>query len=109
RPSPRWRRCRRGPGRAPRRRLDRGLLGPPLERRRARHRAPAHLPGGAPRALMRPDVWAPRPERVELVLADGSRTPLTRRDGGWWTGGPDLAHATRYGFALDGGDPLPDP
>jgi maltooligosyltrehalose trehalohydrolase len=58
---------------------------------------------------MRPDVWAPTPHRVDLVLADGDRIPLVQRDDGWWEGGPELGPGTRYGFSLDGGDPLPDP
>ncbi|HJR26242.1 MAG TPA: malto-oligosyltrehalose trehalohydrolase [Acidimicrobiales bacterium] len=58
---------------------------------------------------MRPRVWAPRADRVELVLADGGRVELEPRDGGWFEGGPELGHGDRYGYALDGGPPLPDP
>ena len=58
---------------------------------------------------MRPDVWAPEAETVDLVLGDGRRIPLERGEDGWFRGGPALAHGDRYGFSLDGGDPLPDP
>lgn len=57
-----------------------------------------------------PRLWAPYPDRVELVLpADGARTPMTRDDDGWWTADVALVHGTDYAFSLDGGPPRPDP
>lgn len=62
------------------------------------------------------EVWAPLADRVTLLL-EGSEHPMSR-DGaperaGWWTAGAEAAAAARpgarYGFALDGGPPLPDP
>jgi maltooligosyltrehalose trehalohydrolase len=56
------------------------------------------------------EVWAPRPDRVELVV-EGRRVAAERLDRpGWWRAvadgaGPDA----RYGWSLDGSDPLPDP
>jgi maltooligosyltrehalose trehalohydrolase len=55
-----------------------------------------------------PSLWAPYPDHVELVTPEG-RTPMTRREGGWWTTDATLASGQRYGFSLDGGDPRPDP
>jgi maltooligosyltrehalose trehalohydrolase len=54
-------------------------------------------------------VWAPRPERVDVVLA-GRRLPMTRQDDGWWTvtdasAGP----GTDYAFSLNEGQPRADP
>ena len=58
---------------------------------------------------MRFDVWAPRPERVE-VHADGSRFPMVRGDRGRWSAEvPAAGPGTRYGFVLDGEGPFPDP
>ncbi len=54
-----------------------------------------------------PAIWAPYASSVELVT-DAGRTPLTRGDGAWWTGA-ELSDRQRYGFAIDGGDPRPDP
>ncbi|HKC18399.1 MAG TPA: malto-oligosyltrehalose trehalohydrolase, partial [Candidatus Dormibacteraeota bacterium] len=54
-------------------------------------------------------VWAPRPRRVELV-ADGRQNPMDAAGGGWWElDDATAAPGTRYGFALDGGEPRPDP
>jgi maltooligosyltrehalose trehalohydrolase len=53
-------------------------------------------------------VWAPKPERVELVLP-GSAHEMTRGDDGWWHVSADAAPGTTYAFSLDGGDPRPDP
>lgn len=59
---------------------------------------------------MRPHVWAPNAHAVELVLpATRERVALTYDADGWWTTKRDLAHGTDYAYALDGGDPLPDP
>jgi maltooligosyltrehalose trehalohydrolase len=72
------------------------------------------------------DVWAPRPERVELVVggdtgpgaADGtgsgprSAHPMTRDADGWWRAGPDAPvwrSGIDYGYLLDGEGPYPDP
>ena len=54
-------------------------------------------------------VWAPTPERVEIVVS-GRRHAMTRDDSGWWSARIDSAGpGDDYGFSLDGGDPLPDP
>jgi maltooligosyltrehalose trehalohydrolase len=58
---------------------------------------------------MRAEVWAPHAAAVDLVLGDGSRHALEAHDDGWFRGGPPLAAGDRYGFSLDGGEPLPDP
>ena len=63
-------------------------------------------------------VWAPDAQRVDLVIdGEGGPTgePMTRvtdaRPGhaGWWRSETPRFAGTRYGFALDGGEPLPDP
>ena len=56
----------------------------------------------------RPAVWAPIPDRVEL-LAGGARYPMERDERGWWTAPIELPAGTDYGFVLDGADTLPDP
>jgi maltooligosyltrehalose trehalohydrolase len=54
-------------------------------------------------------VWAPRPDRVELVIGD-DRLAMARSEGGWWTTSvADAEAGTRYGFSLDGGPTRPDP
>lgn len=53
------------------------------------------------------DIWAPRPEKLELVL-DGVVHPMQRSQGGWWSV-PGL-DGTDYGYRVDGGEAvLPDP
>ncbi len=54
-------------------------------------------------------VWAPRPERVDVVLS-GRRLPMHRRADGWWTA-QDVAAGpgTDYGFSLDEGPARADP
>ena len=65
-------------------------------------------------------VWAPKPDRVELVLGRGpgqERLALEARDGAWWAPPSDdagrvaaaLAAGERYGYVLDGAGPYPDP
>jgi maltooligosyltrehalose trehalohydrolase len=55
------------------------------------------------------EVWAPSAGMVELVLGD-RRLPMAAGDGGWWRLEVAAAgHGTDYRFALDGGEPLPDP
>ncbi|HEU5325614.1 MAG TPA: malto-oligosyltrehalose trehalohydrolase [Candidatus Limnocylindria bacterium] len=56
----------------------------------------------------RPAVWAPRPERVELVLG-AERHAMRRREDGWWHADVELPPGTDYAFSLDGGEPVPDP
>ena len=55
-----------------------------------------------------PALWAPSADTVEL-LASGTRTPMSRAENGWWTADDPLSHGSDYAFALDGGDPRPDP
>jgi len=46
---------------------------------------------------------------VELVLGE-VRHALTRHPDGWWTADvPEAGPGTDYAFAIDGGDPVPDP
>ena len=58
------------------------------------------------------DVWAPRPDRVRLVL-DGETLPMARAEDGWWS--PETAigeppTSVDYGYLLDDDpDPRPDP
>jgi maltooligosyltrehalose trehalohydrolase len=59
-------------------------------------------------------VWAPRAQSVTLHLpaADDAGSPalaLRPAGDGWWAPEGDLPHGTDYAFALDGGDPRPDP
>ncbi|QHT55910.1 malto-oligosyltrehalose trehalohydrolase [Cellulomonas sp. H30R-01] len=59
---------------------------------------------------MRPHVWAPAARSVDLVLPETrERLGMVPAGDGWWTVKRDLSHGTDYAFALDGGDPLPDP
>jgi maltooligosyltrehalose trehalohydrolase len=53
-------------------------------------------------------VWAPKAQRVRVVVGD-VETELTSDPGGWWIGA-DLPTGTDYAFRLDDDpDPLPDP
>ncbi|HEU4697607.1 MAG TPA: malto-oligosyltrehalose trehalohydrolase [Gemmatimonadales bacterium] len=58
-------------------------------------------------------VWAPKAERVDVVLESGPATgiyPLARGDAGVYAGFVAGAGAgDDYRYRLDGGDPLPDP
>jgi maltooligosyltrehalose trehalohydrolase len=56
------------------------------------------------------DVWAPRPSRVRLSVAD-QVVDMSRADGGWWTpAGPVPDGEVDYGFLLDDDEtPRPDP
>ncbi|WP_435007094.1 malto-oligosyltrehalose trehalohydrolase [Tundrisphaera lichenicola] len=54
-------------------------------------------------------VWAPRAEKVELILGS-ERSPMTHEPRGFFAIDrpmPDVA--TRYGYSLDGVEPQPDP
>ena len=53
-------------------------------------------------------VWAPAPHDVALE-ADGRRYPMTRAGDGWWRVTADVPADARYGYVLDGSQPLPDP
>lgn len=53
-------------------------------------------------------VWAPFADRVDLVMGD-ERRAMERADGGWWTIDDPLKAGDRYMFALNGGEPRPDP
>ena len=54
-------------------------------------------------------VWAPGPERVEVVV-DGRSYSMSKERPGWWRRRvPDAGPGCRYGFCLDGGPPRPDP
>lgn len=58
------------------------------------------------------EVWAPRAQRVRLVLGD-EVLPMTSVAGGWWAPATDpgpVPAGTRYGYLLDDDErPLPDP
>lgn len=54
-------------------------------------------------------VWAPRANRVELLL-EGNRYEMERvGERGWASTSVEAAAGLDYAFALDGGEPLPDP
>lgn len=53
-------------------------------------------------------VWAPDASEVALHV-DGRDVPATLADSGWWVAHAEAGHGTRYGWRLDGADPLPDP
>ncbi len=55
-------------------------------------------------------LWAPRPRRVEVITVPGTRTSLTREDGGYFSGTIPASAGDRYQFKLDDDDRLyPDP
>lgn len=64
-------------------------------------------------SAVRPRVWAPSADAVELVRpgapAPDDRVRMARSVGGWWVAEVDLPHGTDYAYAVDGGDPRPDP
>lgn len=53
-------------------------------------------------------VWAPRASTVDVV-SDGGRRRLDPVIYGYHEGEVPLSAGARYGYSLDGGDPLPDP
>ncbi|MGW8377156.1 malto-oligosyltrehalose trehalohydrolase [Streptomyces sp. ODS28] len=57
------------------------------------------------------EVWAPEATDVTLHLERGPTHPMAPdpHRPGWWTAEADATPGDRYGFALDGGPPLPDP
>jgi maltooligosyltrehalose trehalohydrolase len=55
------------------------------------------------------EVWAPTAPCVELALRDDLLPMLPVGDRGWWQVDAPAAVGDRYGFALDGGEPLKDP
>jgi maltooligosyltrehalose trehalohydrolase len=55
-----------------------------------------------------PRLWAPYAGAVELVTEHG-RTRMVRGERDWFASDTTLVDGTRYGFAIDGGDPRPDP
>jgi maltooligosyltrehalose trehalohydrolase len=63
----------------------------------------------AGRALgYRADIWAPRAARAEL-LTRGEAIDMEPEGDGWFRAPVVLPPNADYGFALDGGEPLPDP
>ncbi len=66
------------------------------------------IAGEAPRSRF--DIWAPRPERVQLQVGD-RRIPMTRGTDGWWTPAePTPDGEVDYGYVVDDADQaLPDP
>ena len=62
---------------------------------------------------VRPTVWAPDARSVDLVLPATDRTIALRSSpDGWWAppaDEPGLGHGDDYAFAVDGGEPRPDP
>src|SRR5690606_217538 len=101
-----------GPGRPPAARR------PP--RRPSRRAADAPRLGQARRMTTwttRPRVWAPAARTVDLHLPSGvpGADPglqvhaMRPAGGGWWRSPVDLPAGTDYAFAVDDGEPRPDP
>ncbi|TDC06753.1 malto-oligosyltrehalose trehalohydrolase, partial [Streptomyces sp. 8K308] len=55
------------------------------------------------------EVWAPRVREVTLRMPDRPPVAMRPEAGGWWRAEAPAVAGDRYGFALDGGPPLPDP
>lgn len=53
-------------------------------------------------------VWAPKADRVELVVGD-DRMAMHVTNEGWWVADREPRPGERYGFSLDGGPVRPDP
>jgi len=53
-------------------------------------------------------VWAPAAGSVELVVG-AKRSPMRALERGWWHADLPPEAGSDYGFALDGGEVLPDP
>ena len=53
-------------------------------------------------------VWAPGATQVDVEI-DAQRHPMTSRESGWWSASVAANPGATYGFALDGGEVLPDP
>ncbi|WP_199424190.1 malto-oligosyltrehalose trehalohydrolase [Actinotalea solisilvae] len=74
---------------------------------------PAASTASAPRTASTADaprVWAPSAERVELHLPGrDERHAMVPDGGGWWRAPLALPDGTDYAFAVDGGEPWPDP
>lgn len=70
------------------------------------------MPFGAellPEGGVRFRLWAPKPERVDLVL-DGSPVTMQKNESGWFEFVAKQAKAgSRYQFAIDGKLRVPDP
>ena len=62
------------------------------------------------RDFTRPALWAPRANRVDLVV-DGTSRPMRPDEerAGWWVADAALEPGSRYAFSLDGGSSRPDP
>ena len=55
------------------------------------------------------EVWAPLAHTV-AVQVGGKSYPMHQTERGWWKESVEEACAgARYGFSIDGGDPMPDP
>ncbi|MDO5712518.1 MAG: alpha-amylase family glycosyl hydrolase, partial [Micrococcales bacterium] len=53
-------------------------------------------------------LWAPVAETIDLHL-DGQVLPMNRGERGWWARSAPAEVGSRYGFAVDGGQVVPDP
>ncbi|HEX2152458.1 MAG TPA: malto-oligosyltrehalose trehalohydrolase [Acidimicrobiia bacterium] len=57
---------------------------------------------------MKPSVWAPYADHVDVVVGD-KRVGMSRQEKGWWHADVELLPGDSYAFSLDQGTPLPDP
>ena len=57
---------------------------------------------------MKPRVWAPNRQQIELQIG-GERREMIAAGGGWWEAREDYPPGTDYFFCVEGGAPLPDP
>lgn len=53
-------------------------------------------------------VWAPAAGKVELCL-DDTNAPMEKCGSGWWSLDRPITPGASYRYAIDGGEPLPDP
>lgn len=57
---------------------------------------------------MKPEVWAPFAEKVEIEVG-GSRKVMNASGNGWCIAPDEVPAGTDYAFVLDGNGPFPDP
>src|SRR3954465_2208286 len=54
-------------------------------------------------------VWAPRANKLDLLIEGGATHAMQREESGWWSLTIDAPAGTLYRYRADDGMPVPDP